>query len=264
MRIRELISEAKFSSPIIAYHGSTGDNLSSILSDGLLLDKSGGGWGSSITGSARQRSMNALPGVYLSRKITTAVLASMYHQGKKLLVILQVQPRSMVIDEDEIANIIEQVITQVVEDEGSTADYYERFMKSPREEIRGFMYDVPAKIQDLLSRNRNMAKIVFKAIRYNLERELSYQGSEEISDSNLKNNIPDSQTAEINYRKILDRMTSSLKRLGYGDDQTEDSLRMKGDIKFHGKNRILCILSYDSFDDFEFKIELNQIILMRK
>lgn len=263
MFLRELITEARAKSPpVIAYHGTLAKHLESILDQGLVANKEGGGWGSSEGGSARQRSLQALPGVYITTDIVTGLLATSLSPGRKLLVIINAQPRSAVIDEDPVDVEIEKAITNAVESEGSTAEYYELFIQSPRNEIRGLMYDLPEEMTDLLSRNRDMAKIIYSAIRYNLERELSYGAHADISDKRLRQNIPDPRTAEANYRKVLDRITASLKRLGYentNQSKNADSLRIRGDVGFSGKNRILCILSYDDFSDNSYRVEYGKV-----
>jgi hypothetical protein len=93
---------AKFTKPIIAYHGTDIKNLRSILKKGLLPDQPGPWSKYSAEGlSYNVRSMQSLGGVYFSKSLFTAKKTA-NHDSSLILVIAQIQAKDALPDEDNI------------------------------------------------------------------------------------------------------------------------------------------------------------------
>ena len=67
MKIKDIISEAKFSKPTIMFHATELENLKSILSKGLSREHQGTGWGHDDTGHFFTRDFKSLGGIYLTK-----------------------------------------------------------------------------------------------------------------------------------------------------------------------------------------------------
>lgn len=100
--IDDILLESRFS-PILAYHATSGKYLRSIVKNGLVPNKSAGGWGSSEY-SSYGTSSKSMAGVYFTRDVKTA----QYITGDvvetdvepRLIVVCAVQERSAELDED--------------------------------------------------------------------------------------------------------------------------------------------------------------------
>lgn len=97
---------AKFTKPVIAYHGTSADNLRTILKKGLLPSAVGKWTASVLTNtSVNSRSHQTFGGVYFTKNLLTATNAAGWtgpNQSSKLIVIAQVQVRDALADEDNI------------------------------------------------------------------------------------------------------------------------------------------------------------------
>lgn len=86
------------------YHGTDIKNLKSILSKGLIpMPKEKRAWGShSRQSNPRQISLESFGGTYVTRNLMSAVSSS--KSNPKLLIIMELQPRTLFSDEDNFTN----------------------------------------------------------------------------------------------------------------------------------------------------------------
>lgn len=107
MHIITLLEKAKFSKEkMTAYHGTSGDYLHSILKKGLLKNHSPDGLG---TGDYSDLGFTFDPheGVYATSTPVKAVnFANNIDSSNPLVIVLQVQPKSINLDEDEIFSVL--------------------------------------------------------------------------------------------------------------------------------------------------------------
>jgi len=279
MKLTEAIqlSEAKFSNPIIAYHGTRYENLQTILSQGLSASRKGTGWGSSISGSEVQKDKKSVGGVYFT---TSASMAVRITPGeKKVLVIAQVQPRSSYSDEDDIdfdltramnkavnTNSVPDMLTQylALRDLPDTetdnlidafiqnleGSYQRLLMKNTRynDLIKDYIY---TGIQRILAHTFSKSKPLLLSNAYGPVRSMFGVSSEEAI--NIINeeyeNFMSPPRAEMEHKEAIEDMTVALKRIVYDSDYMQPistlngkTFRIDDDINYRGANRILSIV----------------------
>jgi len=116
MKLNKLL-EAKFAKKkIIAYHGTSGKNLRSIIKNGLLKNFRDGGYGSDETDDDFGIDFSPHEGVYLTSRILDArTIADYVDPHHPVIITVEVQPKSAYLDEDEI-NLLLGGITQLIKD----------------------------------------------------------------------------------------------------------------------------------------------------
>lgn len=101
-----VIAEAKFTKPLIMFHGTTTKYLSSILANGIIPNPKEGPWKKEDEVSAGQSSRQSLFGSYWTDNLSTAYgasgNASRNQGGEKIIVIAQIIPSSGFADEDDV------------------------------------------------------------------------------------------------------------------------------------------------------------------
>lgn len=282
------INEAKFSEPIIAYHGTKYENLQTILSQGLVASRSGSGWGSSIGGNENQKDKKAVGGVYFTTSPHTAMRAT--RGEKKLLVIAQVQPRSSYSDEDDIDMDLERAMKRTVNTNSMDIMLTEylvlRDMPDSQTDkmVDVFVDNLEGRYQDLLSRNTGYNDLIKDYIYTGLQRILAQKFSRIdnpfLSMNRVHGNIRSlynvdrddamafvkdevenfmsAPRAEIEHKKVIEDMTIALKRTAYDSNYmdristlTGRTFRIDEDITYRGANKILAISVMNSMDSIE-------------
>ena len=217
MKINEILSEAKFSEPVMMYHGTDAGKIRSILKRGLDADAGGDGWGSEGTGSEKQRKLSPMQGVYLTRKPVYAYAAALSASKKSgedpTVVFIQYQPGSSVVDEDFIDQAVKKLI-----DKGAKSD-------------ADIMNNLPDGLSEVAEKHPEGIKFFHKLIQLEKDRQQSYVDER-----------VDPDTAEDEYHKALDKATVMFK------SWNSDSVRNRESIGFSGNNKIIAIASF-SIDD---------------
>lgn len=99
----------------IWYHGTTTKHLNSIMKNGLIPDPKEKGYGSGYSGNTSRPELVSYGGVYLTNNLGKASLAATSvasQQGRKynpVIVVMEVQPRTLIADEDDITTRVSQV-----------------------------------------------------------------------------------------------------------------------------------------------------------
>lgn len=288
MRLREaILLEARFSPPIIAFHGSDISNLRSILSQGLSTSRTGYGFGSNIGGSVDKRDMGAVGGIYFSTSIASARRAA--QSNPAVIVVAQVQPMSSYADEDDIVLDLERAVNSAYNrlSVGERLGTYTimKYLSHPfsAKVIDRFLRSLPHSYVELLERQPRGRIIIKEFIIAHLQRIISYeaQGRDEfwrVGDSFVSSitgmsreetenigrmaeqDIPSPREAEMEYKEELERMTIALKRTAY--DKEINPRAMKGgimgstfriddDITYRGNNRIISVVVLHSDREYD-------------
>lgn len=267
MKIQDL-TEAKFSKPIRAYHASEKDNLRTILKIGLL-SKEGGGFGSDIKGSEQIRDMKPVSkAVYLTNSISFAS-----YIGKKVsggenvytLVEVSVQMGSAAIDED----YFETKLNSLLQPRGSSdtvmtllrtlyeKEFSDRLLSHVIDKWPIFSMVDKEKLLRLCKYNlwRTVSHIPKSSLENYLLKHITFisKGDEERENkiiNDFYNKIPDSQTAEKNYKTSLAWATKILKHSIKNIDTSYDfsnthSFRIDNDITYSGNNKIIGVFLID-------------------
>lgn len=96
------------------YHGTSDVNLHSILKNGLVINPKNVVWENDNSASVYQSSNRTYGGVYLTKNLYTASSAASNAVrklgGNRLIVIVQFQPQSSILDEDLYKSTVERAI----------------------------------------------------------------------------------------------------------------------------------------------------------
>lgn len=283
MKLNEaiILTEAKFSSPSIMFHGTSSKHLRSILSQGLHDRNLGSGYGSGVSGSAYNRDMTAIGGVYLTaslRVAQSAASSSTSSNENSVIVVTSVQPESGYADEDDIDILVKEAIGRQMSSMNALMMYAEnKYRKKNHADILldrlpmriGALLDKQPGVDNLmnemlqafLARNlaydlRNPSQAFMSHPKYLLADELNIRDPEAIDQAfeQLLDDIGSPQEAERRYRKVLERLTIALKRFAYdkgvnvkalSTTLSGSSLRVPTGIGFKGNNKIVSIIEVD-------------------
>ena len=97
----------------IWYHGTRGRNLPKILAEGLLPFPKTRSWQSDPNASIGSPSKKSLGGIYLTKNLMTARSSALRNKDDNedmIIVTIEAQPRSFLMDEDSISNIVQSSI----------------------------------------------------------------------------------------------------------------------------------------------------------
>lgn len=89
----------------IWYHGSRGQNLDKILSQGLITEPKERAWAEDPSTGFTSPSRSSLGGIYVTQNLMTAISSASRLRKKNenlVIVIIEAQPRSFILDEDDI------------------------------------------------------------------------------------------------------------------------------------------------------------------
>jgi 8-oxo-dGTP pyrophosphatase MutT (NUDIX family) len=267
----------------IWYHGTSSALLPSILSQGLIPDPKKRSWDTHEETSIVQPTRRSLPGIY----VTTNLMAAISCAGRVarrdganyMLVVMELQPRSLLADEDTVNHALKSLSSNV---SGSAYHhvwpwfmevYGDRFQDSDdgyyrkmAEEQKRNWVDRTAK--DLFYKfkkkephpglEQQVKKLLYdEGYRAMLERNVSYvegswdldhykrQWSEGFGEYGTEPPVPDKKSAEDGWSAFGDKLSRTLKdtaRPTRIDWTLNTSGRVMTPVRFSGKNRIVCIV----------------------
>lgn len=96
----------------IWYHGTKGRHLSKILSEGLVAFPKERAWQEDRDASFYSPSRASLGGIYLTQNLMTARSSALRHKKQDedmVMVIVEAQPRSFLMDEDDVSNLVKDI-----------------------------------------------------------------------------------------------------------------------------------------------------------
>lgn len=269
----------------IWYHGTSVDRISSIKSEGLVPEGKEKAWGSDPNRSFSTPDRSSLGGIYVTNNLMTALSAASQadreSMGHSALVVMELQPRTFIADEDDISRDLAKIplstgriadswnlssitqyffskkydIKELSDVEKSYEHYYDNFYKGLK--ISGIDIDdihpeQKKRIDEILPRAYNAA--LKRAAAYAADKD-SYENWQRPYDeikSYANVSIPDDPPtppsvgeSEKDFREIVDQLTRTLKNLGrtvITGDKFNSTARVMEPIGFSGSNKILAIL----------------------
>lgn len=268
----------------IFYHGTPGKNkdpkqvspvVKSILTQGLIPFPKKRNWDKDDAVSYANPSRVSYGGVYVTRNLGTATLAATHNAEQnesRVLVVMELQPRSLIADEDDLIFLNAGSLSELNHEytlinllitirTGEYKDFYEnvkeKYIKSVIKRIVERNKTSPQlqnRLSELLDRlfpitiERKIAHIVksyfLNSSDYNFY--VKKYGEEMLKPLSIPQ-------AEKNYAQAIDQLTKTLKNFARSQDNEQynfsDTGRSLQTIGFNGTNKIICILEYFSLHD---------------
>jgi hypothetical protein len=253
----------------IMYHGTDAEHLPSIMSQGLIPNPKKKVWEEDPHAGFSMPSRVSLPGVYLTENLGTASSSAGKGKTKQdVIVVVQVQTGSLLMDEDDITISMDRGLS----DHGySVASLYAAWQALKLGRIKS--EDDHQRLTEYVAQEHDkFMERCLKDITRNLKGELSSQEMERArellepgfyialtrkasyyedsyywgSDRFWGIERPDPGQAETEFRAISAQLTRSLKRLARPEHLSDQAFSPKGrlevPIRFTGKNKIVAIV----------------------
>ena len=268
----------RFSSKEILYHGTSPDNILSILSQGLVPDPKKRVWQDDPDEGHSRVSRASFPGIYLTGNFMTAYSSAgtasrktgKTHSGA--IVVVQAETRTLVADEDNLVYPLQQSIRSMFEGlvmnewlerqayldfldgkldshlQGATEDFL-RFVtkKIPgavrvekiKEAVGPITKDILAALLE-----RNMLWQIKNMADWE-KTKLKYEFEERGYDLQK---LPSKEQAGRRFRDLLDLLARKLAAIVHRDDNINPTARAIEPIRFSGANRILAVMEWRRSD----------------
>jgi hypothetical protein len=264
------------------YHGTSSALIPKILSSGLIPEPKIRSWASDETSSV-QTTRKSLPGIYVSTNLLTATGAALRvaqrDKANQAVIVMELQPRSMVADEDEVNLNIKSIADHL---SGSAYHhiwpYFMEVYGDRYKDTEDRHYRQAAEKQKIDWINSVMKRLLYKlgkqevnpelekrvkellfneGFRVMLERNVAYthgwdldyyktEWSRGFGDYGTQPPLPNPQQAEDRWLAFSDRLARALKIMARPIKMQDWSLNTSGrvltPIGFKGSNRIICII----------------------
>lgn len=250
------------SKPIIVYHGTSINNLPSILSQGLIPNPKERKWAFDSDASFGMPSRQSLEGIYITTNLMTAISSAPIKE--KLIVIAQVQPRALFADEDTVTGAVSGIPASdnAFFQERGIAQLYLALKTNTNQE---YLNDVKQRYIEIGMRKlvsmlnfdihsnlkQRLGEILNSLFYVALNRSAAYIDEDTVRDMKMYYNklgnfeIPDKLQAENEYSKWMDKLTRTLKSAAHPDKRADNfqiNGRLLAPIGYSGKNKILAIV----------------------
>lgn len=271
----------------IWYHGTSAKLIPKILSQGLITDPKLRAWsqdpdyGTSIIQPTRR----SLRGIYVTTRLGTAtgsaIKTAQRDKTNEAIVVLELQPRSMVADEDDVTQHIKSIASHLADSAyhhiwlyfmevygdkyKDTEDrYYGNVFDKQKLEwvdnaakrlVYGYTENPPEQPQ-LFARVKEL--LFNEGFRVMLQRVISYikpgswdmshwrsEWSKGFGDYDNAPPVPDSKQSEDAWLAFAEKLTHTLKdkaRPSKQPDAFRDTGRLLQNVGFSGSNRIICVI----------------------
>lgn len=269
----------------IWYHGTSTKYLKDILTNGLVPNPKERSWDVDPDASVSSLDRSSYGGIYVTRNLMTATGSAFRTanktNGNRLIVILDLQPKSLIADEDDVAPFFAKYHEQNAFYYYKLLKYgseYPEYIRMLKEEQERFARETVKKISELRDiKNEKIQNILHKLI-YNegfyatVTRIVAYSDSKPGSfydmwtrcwDTDKVNEIPPlptKQEAENIFRKFVTKLTVLLKEIARHRGFASTARSMEP-IKFSGSNKIVCIVEFieDDASSRKFKIHYGKL-----
>lgn len=247
--IDDILVESRFS-PILAYHATSGKYLRSIVKNGLVPNKSTGGWGSSDY-SSYGTSSKSMAGVYFTRDVKTAqyITGDVVNSDvePRLIVVCAVQERSAELDED--------ISTAIFDVSGvyRKANYYVRTnfdMLKHQPTLDSLEVIIPEVEDYIFNKKGDWLHNIFdgypelKKIKENILPTLMQMYKAAIRHSVIEGYLIDDRKliaqTEEQLRQAIDKVNRTVKKLSY--IKQHESFKINKTIGFSGADRIIGLI----------------------
>jgi hypothetical protein len=241
---------------VLVYHGTDPKNIPSIMSQGLIPNPKARKWADDPHANFNSASRKSIGGIYLTTNLQTAFSAAPPRTA--CIVVAEVQPRSMLADEDDLMSM------------GQASDHeytlLELFFAIKTNTNHEFVEQMKAKYeQSVFARitwkipnispqlKIRVKQILDDAFPYVVDRQTAHVHTDEFRNRKYYHKEakdvqqPNKQAAEAAYQKHLDLATRALKSIGNPYSRKENSLfmfvgRLMEPIRFSGANKIVCVI----------------------
>lgn len=261
----EFLKLATLKKPIYLYHGTSGKNLQSILSSGLLANPKNRAWETDDDASFGGRSRQSLPGIYLTNNLMTAYSstgnAGNKGKGSKVILIVEVSPTSLYADEDNLntfsyplKNDNDRIIAEIFaayNKYGSESETVSHFYNEYKDKIKFWLeYSEIKANKNLLNRLYEVLFNVFIAAIFRkaayledyIYRSVMYNYYKDPEDFPKR---PEKAKAEADYKKQEDMLSKILKHIGQKGEFNSTS-RIINDVGFNKPGyRIVAIVEIE-------------------
>lgn len=225
----------------IWYHGTREQNLPSIMSQGLIVEPKEQAWAEDSSASFMSPSRKSLSGIYLTQNLMTAISSASKNRTKdeaNIIVITEVQPRSLVIDEDDVSIYVQKAISNFGESEfhiadlymsymlGTNQEYIEKIQKSYMDHAMKFLFHDLKDVQNHPELIERIRQIVAETWEVSLRRQATYA-------------YRNSDYEDFEWRRMFSRNTTKKVRddmdAKWKDIQSDESLSDKEKETSHNK-----------------------------
>lgn len=264
----------------IMYHGTSSNNLQSILNNGLMPFPKKRVWQTSDDQSANFEtpSKASIGGIYVTTNLLTAT-SSAYRAGKndRLLIVMDIHPYSTVADEDDFLQIsriripglmttpstlariyISQILAKNPNyrngdkfdssDERYVsqvkAEYVKTILAALKQKVKGKMHpNLEKRIRQLLEDEGFDAALQRQAAHIDPKSFKQYCWDFGDWEEGCPFGPPDKSSSERKWSNFLDQVTRTMKSIVYkNEDDFNKTARLLKPIGFTGKDKIICIL----------------------
>lgn len=243
MHINALLEKAKFAKEkIIAYHGTDVRNLRSILKHGLVKNHGEDGLGRGKTSSLGY-TYDPHDGVYATTRLAKAINFSRdVAKGDtySLVVVLQVQKKSIHLDEDEIFSILELrevVILDRIDELRDNVEDDEQLNSEADELIRELHLQAMGAMKKRLQRY-NVDSNTIQHISKNAN-EIVLSMITKLIDGRLEH-------VEVDIREEQERLLKMFKHATRNDMDTLNVFQIPDNVNYRGANKIIGFIKPDT------------------
>lgn len=222
MKIQDLLEAT--TAPVYGYHSTFLSHLPSILKQGLMPNKSEGGYGSGDTSLAGY-SLQSLPGVYFFKDGRDAEILvkdfNSMHGKAALVIVSKIQPKTATLDED---NLVSEVIDEL--------HIIRKFNRSPKQDFDKdkFILNQYHRIVD------NMVGEYDDRLIDNVKDDV-YRYVHALVEFVLKK----TPEGDEKVKKLQEVLSNKLRKLHF--NKSHKSFKVDGPVTFSGSNRIVGVYS---------------------
>lgn len=270
MNFKEYFLESREQKEVLAFHGTSSNNLQKILKNGLQANPKKRVYDSDSSRNKFDVDVTTYGGVYMAFEPDTAIgagyKASDKFGGQPLLVVLRVQPKSLHSDEDEYTYFLNDISAHLYSPTRAFPhiwDMYNTLVNGGSEEEINDLLSfakiwADEKYRRIMSGKGNNPKFrelaeerlaldIFPALVKRHAAYVSpYSWDQYTKDIDLKQ--PTEDEAEETFRNAIDNFIKKVKRVEHL--RTGSTARSISDIGFKGRNKIIAILQRAINDEF--------------
>lgn len=263
-----LVAVAK-QQPIYLYHGTSSRNLSSILSQGLVINPKEKVWETDPYASFDHPSRASIGGIYFTKNLMTAISSSMNavkdrYNENRIIVIGEIKPGSLMADEDTLPSSISKIrMPDAMPNESIScylwADINNESISADSTLISAknlYIQTCIDRIEEILGiheklKNR-LIEIFDEGFIIALKRQVSHvdpyrykKSIETVLGKDKEIEQPSKDDVEEEYSNYLNKITRILRVLAISEISRKNGLRsgrIEHNIKYSGSNKIVGIL----------------------
>ena len=249
--------------PVVMFHGTSSAFLRKILKQGLIPDPRDKYWAEDPDARFGVLSRVSYPGTYFTENAMTAMSSASNtirkFPGNKIYIVAQIQQRSAVVDEDQIASRIERI--NVFNNERQLIELYRDMYGDPHNRNRRpstdytrrvyarWLNEVNNTIKEHVDPRAITPDVTMKLFISIVKRQASYLRYQPGMFYGLEDlEAPDKREAEAEYRRAMDVFLHKVKALavnyrkGYDPKETfMHNVRVTEPVTYRGHNRILAV-----------------------